>query len=157
NSYAYFYPFILAPVMIPVAVALSRLRSAVSGRLTPYLALSLLLVGSLATSISVHREVLENQRQTLSAVTYIFPAQVSYFDSSGMVSQFPKANFFMSTWGMASYLDGDYPTFRESLANATVPLLITDREPLIENQTGVAPSHRLLPDDGQALRSSFIH
>jgi hypothetical protein len=153
NSFPYFYAYILAPVMVAAAVAIETLAKKIS---VPILAAAL-LVGAVATSATTSREVLTAQRDVIAAATEIFPRPVAYFDSPGMMVDYPKANFFMSSWGVMKYRAGAEPTFLEVMSRETVPLLITNREPLIRNQNGPGPAPELLPQDAAALRQGFVH
>jgi hypothetical protein len=152
NSYPYFYAFILPPVMVSTAVALSALRTRISPTILAYA----FLANALAISLTTARSVLPVQQQVVAAAHQIFPKPVAYFDYPGMLVDFPKANFFMTAWGMRKYLIGNEPSFVETMSRVTVPLLVVDHDMLATNQSGPQPSDTLLPQDGQALREAFI-
>ena len=152
NSFPYFYAFILPPVMVSAAVA-ARMMLA---RFPVGILCLALLANAAAVSVAVPRAVLATQRQVLAAAHEIFPEPVAYFDFAGMLVDFPKANFFMSTWGMRKYRAGDEPSFVDDMQRETVPLLLVNQPTLERNQTGPKPAPELLPEDAKALRDGFI-
>jgi hypothetical protein len=152
NSYPYFYAFILPPILVGAAVAVSVLLAHISAGV---IALAL-LANAFAISLITTRSVLPVQRQLIAAAHEIFPEPVAYFDYPGMLVDFPKANFFMTAWGMRKYLIGDKPSFVDIMSRVTVPLLVVNHDLLERNQSGPQPSEILLPQDGKVLREAFI-
>jgi hypothetical protein len=152
NSFPYFYVFILPPVMVGAAMA----ARALTARFSPIMLMAALVANAAVVSAVTPREVLGTQRRILSAVHEIFPRSVAYFDFPGMVVDFPKANFFMTGWGLKRYQLGEFPSFTDVMARETVPLLLVDKEVLARNQTGPEPAAELLPQDAAALRNGFI-
>jgi hypothetical protein len=152
NSFPYFYAFILPPVMIAAAVAAEAMLT----RFSVAILAAALAANAAIISIATPREVLRTQREVLAQVHEIFPRPVSYFDFPGMVVDFSKANFFMTTWGMKRYWRGEFPSFADVMARETVPLLVVDQETLERNQTGPDAAWELLPQDRKALRNGFI-
>lgn len=153
NSFPYFYVFILPPAMIAAAIAARSMLAMLPERLL----LIALVLGTGFVSLATPREVLSRQQQVISAVHRIFPQPVSYFDFPGIVADYPKANFFMSTWGVTQYWRGSTRTFVDAMTRQTVPLLIADHELLERNQTAPEPAWELLPRDAAALRENFVH
>ncbi|WP_119388617.1 hypothetical protein [Taklimakanibacter lacteus] len=152
NSYPYFYAYILPPVMVGAAIAVKAVQAHISAGI-----LSLALLANAATiSLTTSRPVLPAQKQVLAAAGEIFPEPVAYFDYPGMLADFPKANFFMTNWGMRKYRIGQEASFVDAMSRETVPLLVVNHVILASNQTGPAPSEALLPEDGRALREAFI-
>lgn len=152
NSFPYFYVFILPPVMVVAAFAARALLTKVR---PGFLAIAL-LANAAIISFATPREVLPTQRQVIAAAHEIFPQPVAYFDFPGMIVDYPKANFFMTTWGMKKYWQGMFPTFREVMSRETVPLLVLNQETFERNQMGPEPAWELLPEDAMALREGFI-
>jgi hypothetical protein len=152
NSYPYFYAFILPPVMVSVAITVNAMLAHISASVLTFALLANAAVVSFATS----RSVLSVQQQVLAAAHEIFPEPVAYFDYSGMLVDFPKANFFMTNWGIRKYRLGREPTFVDAMSHETVPLLVVNNDVLQSNQSGAQPSRILLPEDGKVLRESFI-
>lgn len=152
NSFPYFYAFILPPVMVAAAIGASvMIRRFGLGLITAALA-----ANALVLSLGTPRAVLTAQKQVAAAVDQIFPEPVPYFDFPGMVPAFPKANFFMTIWGVRRYWDGLEDSFSQAMAERPVPLLILNQEPLTRNQTDPAGAWELTPADRTALRDSFI-
>lgn len=152
NSFPYFYVFILPPVMVAAAYA-SRVVLQIVG---PKLLIAILTANAALVSYTTPREVLPVQRQVISAAHEIFPEPVPYFDFSGMIVDFPKANFFMTTWGLKKYRKGLLPTFSDAMEKRAVPLLVLNHEILRRNQIGLEPAWELLDHDAIALRNGFI-
>lgn len=152
NSFPYFYAFILPPVLVAASLSARSL----SQRISPYLLAIVLLASALASSIGTPREVLPRQEQVLAAADEIFPDPVSYIDYSGMLPEFRKANFFITTWGLLKYRGGLETSLVETMSSDVVPLLLVNMELLERNQTGPETAWELLPDDARALRESFV-
>lgn len=152
NAFPYFYAYILPPVMVAVALAIRALVARVSAKL---LAIAL-LANAVIMSIATPREILPTQKAVLAAVHEIFPEPVAYFDFPGMVVDFPKANFFMTTWGVRKYRAGIEESFVDAMTRETVPLLIVNQDEIARNQLDVEPWWAFLPADAKALREGFI-
>lgn len=152
NAFPYFYAFILAPVVVGVLPGIAWLsqRYALRGLA------AVCLLGCTVLSLITPRGVLDQQRQVLDAVHRAFPQPVSYFDFSGMVSAFPKANVFMTTWGQTRYRSGELESYASAMARETVPLLLTNNDVLARNQSSEGPAWELLPADAAALRTGYI-
>jgi hypothetical protein len=152
NAYPYFYAYILPPVMVAAALGIGALIARF-----PAKALSAaLLANALIVSLATPREVLPTQRAVLAAAHEIFPEPVAYFDFPGMIVDFPKANVFMTTWGIRKYRAGHEDSFVDVMARQTVPLLVVNQAQIEQNQSGAGPWEGFLPADGKALREGFI-
>lgn len=152
NSYPYFYAYILPPVMVAAAIAANAMLAHISAGI-----LTLALLASAAViSLSTSRPVLLVQKQIIAAAQEIFPQPVAYFDYPGMLVDFPKANFFMTKWGMQKYRAGHEPSFVDVMSRETVPLLLANDDIFALDRTDPVPSPGLLPEDAKALREGFI-
>lgn len=152
NAFPYFYAFILPPVMVGVTFAIGQVLDRISAK-----TLSIALVANaLVISLVAPRAVLPVQKQVLAAAHEIFPEPVAYFDFPGMIPDFPKANFFMSTWGMRKYWDDREENFVDAMARETVPLLILNQDLLVRNQLAAEPAREIKEADAKALREGFI-
>ena len=87
----------------------------------------------------------------MAGVHAIFPQPVPYLDHSGMLASFPKANFFMTSWGMERYLEDGRGFVRDALLLRRAPLLIENRAEL---RPGTARYGLLLAQD-RALIERF--
>lgn len=152
NAFPYFYVFILPPAAVAAAFAIRPILERIP---VPALAVAF-VANALVISAVTPRAVLDTQRQVIAAVHHVFPEPVAYFDFPGMIVDFPKANFFMTTWGMRKYWDGKEERLVDVMARETVPLLLLNDVTLTRNQTGGTPVRELLPPDGRALREGFI-
>lgn len=152
NSFPYFYAFILPPVMVAAALGADVMLR----RFGPALIVAALLANAAIISLGTPRSVLTVQKQVLAAIDEIFPQPVSYFDFPGMIPAFPKANFFMTNWGVRKYWNGLEPSFNDVMARETVPLLILNQDTLTRNQTEPDGAWELIEADRAALRDGFI-
>ncbi len=151
NSAAYFYAFILAPVAIatvlPLQWALARYGSRMLALVLMILAAGLWLTEDRSTITRQHRLV-ENVQQ-------VFPRPVTYFDQSFMLAGWPKANGFMTPWGMQTYRDAGEASYRAAMEREIVPLLLVNSEELetmlVEGEEGL-----LLPADDAAIRRNYL-
>ena len=159
NAFPYFFPFILPTVSLLAGYLWYVAESAKTAR-------SLMLLPILAAVIfgcKIYRDGIrapivhgtENQRQTLAVVHRMFPEPVPYLDGNSMVSSFPKAGFFMSTWGLKKYFDAGDPL---------ISAAITEMQPkfiVLNTSTGALANalyegNGLLPEDVRALQSNYI-
>lgn len=148
NSFPYYYVFIMPPAVVGAAWSFQQLAHQFPLRLiTLALAANALLI-----SLATPREIMPVQRQVIAAVHEIFPQPVAYIDFPGMIVDYPKANFFMTTWGFQKYWAGYKPSFSQVMRDQTVPLMIVNHEVLADNQHEPGGSPHLLPEDRLALR-----
>lgn len=131
NVFPYFFPFILPPAMLLVAWVVDHFS--VFRRslwLTALLASLLLPAVMIAASWLALREQ-PAQRHVVQTVRSIFPEPVPMIDHFHVIGSFPKRGFFMSTWGMEKYRNGE-PIFEKLLRSEAVPLLLIDGPVLAE-------------------------
>lgn len=152
NAFPYFYAYILPPVMVAAALTIRAVVARVSAKMLA----TALLANAVIMSIATPREILPKQKAVLAAVHEIFPEPVAYFDFPGMVVDFPKANFFMTTWGVRKYRAGIEESFVDAMARETVPLLVVNQDEIARNQLNAEPWWAFLPGDAKALREGFI-
>jgi hypothetical protein len=133
NSYAYFFVVMWGPACITIGAAVQAAEEFVLQRRFMNGAIP---VGLFAAVLAAHglRDVHRlssprqtEQRQLVSAVHQIFPEPVAYIDHSGVMASFRKANFFMSTWGVARYREVGEPFMPGVLQRDQPPLLISLR------------------------------
>lgn len=153
NAFPYFFPFITAPLMATVALGAKHLQN--SPRL-PMLLISMIASGACQGLLALS-EGNGAQRATLAEVHRLFPEPVPYLDQHGMVAEFPKQGFFMSTWGIESYRAAGKPVFAALIAEAQPPLLLANRWELAQAVTdGDSRPSALLPEDQAALKGSYV-
>lgn len=152
NAYPYFFAFILAPVAIGIGPGIAWLARRYAVRTVAFGC----LLGAVVLSLITPRAVLTEQRQVLAEVHRLFPNRVPYFDFSGMVSSFPKANVFMTTWGQTRYRNGEFESYQTAMIRRDVPLLLANNEVLMRNQSAEGPAWELLSADAALLRASYL-
>ena len=156
NAFAYFFPFIVPPLMVAVAVGVDRLTSV--ARLNTFLVL-MLLSGAWQASMSLSERATD-QRLTIAEVHRLFPEPVAYIDQNAMISSFPRDVFFMSSWGTARYRAAGQPVMADLIARQSPPLLLATRDNLRQAMTAAVVDDRqnfLLPEDQRILRDTYVH
>ena len=160
NAFPYYYVVMLAPASVLAGYAVQWVLESIEGsryrgwtRAFALLVLAGLLVNGRAYFLMLARDDQSTQRAVIAGIHAIFPAPVDYMDRCGMVSSFPKANFFMSSWGMAAYRDQGMPVFA-SIVQRKRPAF------LIENAPALLPDHNgrygLLADDADLLARHYV-
>ncbi len=156
NAFAYFFPFIVPPLMVAVAVGVVRLGP--TARISTFV--FLMLISAAWQSVMAFSEGARLQHETLAEVHRLFPEPVPYIDQNAMVSSFPRDVFFMSTWGTARYRAAGKPVMAELIAQTEPPLLLATRQNLLRVMTdpeaGRDPN-LLLQEDIQTLRDTYVH
>ncbi len=156
NAFAYFFPFIVPPLMVAAALGVSVAKS--RGRLNTLIAL-MLLSGGWQAMMSLSEDA-RLQRETIAEVHRLFPEPVAYIDQNAMISSFPRDTFFMSSWGMARYRATGEPVMADLIARTAPPLLLASRQHLHRVMTDpvIADDPNLLmPADIAALRDTYVH
>ena len=157
NAFAYFFPFIIPPVMVVAAVGvplIAKRRVVLIG-----------LIGCLVFGAGLEfKRGLDRgqtaQRQTLEAVHAMFPKPVRYIDRSAMVGSFPRSGFFMSTWGIETYKRRGKAIFGDILRTEKPVMLITNSPTLqaaMHDLQVDRPEFALFADDAAVLRDNFVH
>jgi Dolichyl-phosphate-mannose-protein mannosyltransferase len=160
NSFPYYYPVMLAPASVLTAVSFDfagswlhrNLGTAAASRILGG-ALAALLVVGLIHSAQLWRDEQQAQREVVAAVHQVFPDPVPYIDHSGMIASFPKSNFFMSQWGIRSYLRSGKPFMPTALANRR-PAFILSNRPVLE--PGRLAYRQLMPEDRELIEQAFV-
>lgn len=152
NAFPYFYAFILAPVAVGILPGLISL----SARYSPRAIAICSLLGALVLSAVTPRAVQDDQQRVIAAVHRLFPQPVAYFDFAGMISAFPKANVFMTTWGQRRYRSGELESYAAAMQRLDVPLLLANNDVLMRNQSAQGPAWQLLDGDAAALREGYV-
>lgn len=162
NAFPYYYVFVLAaPAVLAaglVAWAESRLREENFGYLrAAFIALAVLLSASPVERYTRdHADRTITQRQIIANVHRMFPQPVPYIDRASMVASFPKAGFFMSTWGMENYRESGQPLMRDLLVTRQPEFLIENTPSLALDGPPQDSRHSLIPEDFDVLRNNFI-
>lgn len=159
QSFAYYYPFMLAPAAVLCGAALTL----VPARLRPgtatvaSVALGLTLLFHYAAALQQDSSA---QRRTLEVVHRAFPEPTPYIDRCSMVSSYPKKGFFMSVWGMQGYYRRGVPVMRAILEQQQPRFLIANRRMLALDDLGPGesgPEHfGLFREDLETLKANFV-
>lgn len=159
NAFPYYYPLMIAPPAILVAIATDRLlqwpRDAARfpASLAIAAACALLMWGAWDSLMALRFSSQESQRAVVSAVHRVFPEPVYYLDHSGMIASFPKVNYFMSTWGVDAYLRRGVDFMPEALAGKCPPLLLVDHPVL---SPGTLLYRKLREADRRLLEDRYV-
>ncbi len=166
NAFPYFFVFLMPAAIIPAAVAVDRLAAravAPRGRVAFAALTAMLVVAATTYAVNYARKLPDQtvaQAETVGLVHAMFPEPVPYIDRNSMIASFPKAGFFMSTWGMESYRAARRPIMAELLSRQAPPLLIANTPALDISQPvplgEKASSYSLFPEDFKLLHENFI-
>lgn len=133
NAFPYYYPLMMAPAAILVALAADWLLGVAPAsrhtgtRVAALAVLGLLLMHDSWDGLMTLRfDEQGKQRAVVAAVHQVFPEPVPYIDHGGMIASFPKVNFFMSTWGIEHYLQVGRDFMPAALATRRPPLLLVN-------------------------------
>ena len=163
NAFPYFYPFILAPATILVGVAFDRHRQHGAKDIPPAkLAAMLVLVQCAILAFGIVSKIGDNarvQRETIAAVRAVFPQPVPHIEGFGVLADYPRAGFFMSSWGVENYRRTGQPVFADLIARLQPPFVLADSPSLfaaLVPGVKVDPTRALLAEDAQALQDNYI-
>jgi hypothetical protein len=163
NAYPYFFPFIVAPLMIVVSIGAQEVSENVS-RLFVKSLMAILLIYMVIYTLgqaylySYHHQT--GQREIISTIHEIFPESTPYIDRNSMISRYPKCGFFMSTWGIEKYRQKGESIFEQVLGECEPKFLITNSYQLasaMDASSSEENPYALFDQDARVLRSNFIH
>ena len=160
NAFPYYYVVMLAPACVLASVAIDSMYAFVRRHADQAAAVRIraLIILAIAVQAAINLSGLRNdgvtaQREVVNAVHRIFPVPVPYIDHSGMIASFPKANFFMSSWGIADYQRSGIPFVSEAINRSRPPLLLANRRVL---QPDTPEFQWLLPEDRSLIRRFYV-
>lgn len=159
NAFPYYYVFVLAApvVLVTGLIVLTSARPLAWYFQAAGISLIALLALNMFDHYSLHNiDRIVAQRQLIETVHRMFPQPVPYIDRSSIISSFPKAGFFMSTWGMENYRVSGRPVMRTLLMQQKPPFLITNHQALMLDRKYQANPYALLPEDFEVLRDNFV-
>ena len=163
NAYPYFFPFIVAPLMIVVSIGAQEVSQNVS-RLFARSSISILVIYMVICTLghaflySFHNQI--SQREIIATIHTIFPEPTPYIDRNSMISSYPKCGFFMSKWGIENYRRKGKPIFAQVLEECEPKFLIINSRQLVSVMIRRPPKDPLLSlfdQDAKVLRANFIH
>ena len=160
NAYPYYYPLMMAPAAVLVALAADRVlgtmpaRRHVGPRVAALAVLGLLVMHDSWDGLMTLRfDEQHKQRDVVAAVHQVFPEPVPYIDHGGMIASFPKANFFMSSWGVEHYLRTGRDFMPDALEKYRPPLLLVNHGVLYPRSLSF---RQLREADRKLLASSYV-
>jgi hypothetical protein len=156
NTLAYFYAFILPPMICAACLAVDwAVRRYSSAAVAAVMALCVL-----ALWVKEPESPIAKQRLLLDAAEEIFPEPVAYFDFCGMLGTFEKANPFMTTWGMSIYVGAGIPVMRQRMERDVVPLVLASEQQSYltfeKMLIGTGASPYFVEEDVTALRQNYV-
>ncbi|MCH9648533.1 MAG: glycosyltransferase family 39 protein [Deltaproteobacteria bacterium] len=165
NAFPYYYVFILSPAVLFCGVSLESLLKASKAKGSWLLKVAAIVL-VFAVGIQVGAQYLRHswdqngqQKVLNSTIHRMFPEPVPYIDRCSMVASFPKKGFFMSSWGMESYLESGKPILQEVVEEERPLFLIANVPSLwffLSDEQADQMRYSLLPEDRQVLRNNFI-
>ena len=165
NSFPYFYVLLIPPVLALCALPFDAImrraaHDASFQRMALYLIAGVTWAFSLRFAMRLRDEV-THQRRVLAAVYEVFPEPVRYIDRSSFVASYPKVGFFMTTWGMRTYLEQGDPIFEKLLTEQKPVFLIANSPALVLSPADTAyagaAGYALFAEDRRVLRENFVH
>ncbi len=161
NTFPYYYVAMLGPACVLAAAGVDAILALVRRTADQAAARRMLLAAVIALSLQAALHLFQlredrqsQQRATIAAVHRIFPHPVPYIDHSGMVSSFPKTNFFMTSWGLEEYRARGVGFMGEVMSRFKPPLLLANRE-MLEPESSLFRSW-LFPEDQDLIRKFFL-
>ncbi len=166
NAFPYYWGFALAGPALLAGLGWEYLEQRLGrvGRLVnrgaAAAAVALILYAGFAIPFQAN---LHTQRQVLEVVHRLFPEPVAYIDRCAMVSTFPHAGLFMSTWGMEGYHARGRPVFAEILRREQPVFIIANNTQLNIalpddlRRRYIPPAYDLLAEDLALLRDNYVH
>ncbi|GMN04203.1 hypothetical protein MTsPCn3_29340 [Erythrobacter sp. MTPC3] len=159
DTYPYYYPFILAPVMVITGFAWDDIRRRY-GVIIAMTAGAAACISALLATVEQVQKPIERQHMTLEVIHRLFPDQTSYIDGRSMVSSFSKRGPFMSTWGMTDYRRDGVPVMGELIERHQPKFLLANTWHLQLDRLSPAQSEALefglLSADMQTLRDNYM-
>ncbi|MWV29455.1 glycosyltransferase family 39 protein [Aurantiacibacter rhizosphaerae] len=150
NTAAYFYVFMLAPVTVAVVLVL---QSAIE-RYSLILLTGVLTIMATGIFAIEDRETIHRQREVVKTVEALLPPGTAYFDHNGMIATLSKANWLMTPAVLSGYHDAGHATYRHTMTERVVPLLLANDEAIEAMLDG--DDALLLPEDTAALRNNYL-
>ena len=159
NAFAYFFPVMMAPAAVLVAISLDWLLGVKHPRARGAALAAIAVAGFLLFQnawrgvATLRFDEQAGERAVVAAVHRVFAQPVPYIDHSGMIASFPKANFFMSSWGVERYLRMGEDFMPRALNGRCPPLLLVNHAVL---SPGSLLYRQLRPTDRALLESSYM-
>lgn len=152
NTAPYYYAYMLPPVVVAASPAFAL----ASRRYSPVLIAVVIMAFALVTFLREPENPIERQRAIQSEAERMFPGGVAYFDSYAMLGAFPKANVFMTPWGIRRYLAGEMPSMVNAMAVKPVPLMLDNDATIHQALTTTRRVPDFREEDLAAIRETYV-
>jgi hypothetical protein len=162
NTFEYFYVALVPLASLACGYAAACLEHATPGRLrglVPVIVAVPMALRGWSFSESLQSDGIAPQRQVVAAVHAIFPEPVPYLDRCGMISSFPRAPLFMSTYVLQAYRREGVPRMARMVADEQPRFLLANVSGLALDRSWDTVStyeRRLLREDFEFLQANFI-
>ncbi len=167
NTFPYYYVVMLIPAVILSGELFTRVESGFGHKsLSRYPVLPVLMILCVAylNFSTVKKQSFDqtvSQRELLDVVHKAFPDPVPYIDRCSFVSSFRKVGFFMSSWGLAGYIERNNLIMERKLDKDMPVFLLVNSRPLNISgnyeQAVVTEKYRLFEADWKTLKNNYIH
>jgi hypothetical protein len=156
NAYPYFYPFILASASIICSISWNFLYETFRS-FKIHIGLIFLISINIVNQgfIIPHYKNSSYQYQFIETIHKIFPKSTNYLDRCSMISSYNKQGFFMSTWGIESYLENEVRIINK-IIKTTPPLFIINNSPLLDIDNRSNGYYSLFEEDFLAIKDNYI-
>ena len=159
DVYPYFYPFILAPVVVLAGFAWEELSRRFNTRTMLLIAGVLCANAAIATAEKLQRPI-NAQRAALEVIHRLFPEDVPYIDARSMVSSKRKRGLFMSAWGMTDYRQVGKPVMEDVIRTEQPQFVLANgwqlRLDQLSPEQSEAEQFGLLAADLQVLKDNYL-
>lgn len=162
NSFEYFYVAIIPFAAVACAYSVKRAQELAPAEWragVPLAAAAVLAWRGWTFVDALRYDDMEPQRRLVNAVHQIFPEPVRYLDRCGMISSFPRARVFMSTYVLQRYRDRGVPSMAGIVAEDQPHFLLSNVSGLALHlpwDTVQTDQRRLLKEDFEFLQNNFV-
>jgi hypothetical protein len=159
DVYAYYYPFMLAPASVLIAIGFASIARYRKGLFAGFF-VALLAIGSALTYRNSLEQGVAGQRNMLALIHSLFPQPVPYIDHTSMVSSYPKQGIFMSGWGMTDYRREGVPIMETIIATKSPRFVLATRWSLdiayLKPELSEDSPYGLLAADVRTLQENYL-
>jgi hypothetical protein len=162
NTFEYFYVTIIPLASLACAYAAARIEGLLvhpRRALVPVLLVAPVAFHGWRHANALRFDRIQPQREVIAAVHEMFPEPVPYLDRCGMISSFPRARVFMSTYVLQRYRERGVPSMGRIVAEDQPRFLLANVSGLALQQpwdTVQISDHRLLQEDFEFLQNNFV-
>lgn len=162
NSFEYFYVAVVPFAALACAYSVMRAQELAPPAWragVPLVAAAVLAWRGWTFVDTLQSDAIEPQRRLVAAVHEIFPEPVPYLDRCAMMSSFPHAGLFMSTYVLQRYRERGVPGMARIVAEDQPHFLLSNVSALslhLPWDIVRTAQHRLLREDFEFLQRNFV-